>query len=74
MEQEQNTTAQTEQIGQQQILHETTLFAEPIYQNKNFTITNALLTSWVAVAIIIVLAAILRSKLRGETPENTPGI
>ena len=43
---EENTT---KQIGQQQISHGTTLFAEPIYQNKNFTITNALLTSWVAV-------------------------
>jgi len=41
-----------------------TLFAEPIYHYKNFPITNALLTSWVAVLIIIVLAFFLRSKLR----------
>ncbi len=67
MEQQGNTT--TQQTGQQQILHETTLFAEPIYQNKNFTITNALFTSWGAVIIIVIMALILRSKLR-EIPRG----
>ena len=46
------------------IAHEVTLFAEPIHHYENFTITNALFTSWVAVVVLIVLALILRFKLR----------
>jgi len=41
-----------------------TLFAEPIHNFSNFTVTNSLLTSWVAVLIIIVLSLVLRFKLR----------
>jgi len=41
-----------------------TLFAEPIHYFNNFTLTNSLLTSWVAVAIIVILALVLRSKLQ----------
>lgn len=44
-----------------------TLFAEPIAHFKNFTLTNALLTSWVAVAILIVLAVALRKSMK-EVP------
>ncbi len=47
-----------------EISQEITLFAEPIFHNENFTITNALLTSWLAVAIIVVLAVFLRKGLR----------
>ncbi len=50
-----------------------TLFAEPIFHYNNFTITNALLTSWVAVAVIIILAVALRSKLR-EIPNGIQNI
>ncbi|MFA5095225.1 MAG: FoF1 ATP synthase subunit a [Candidatus Paceibacterota bacterium] len=64
---EENTTNIIEQS--EQISHSTTLFAEPVYHFKNFTITNALLTSWVAVIIIIVIAIFLRSKLR-EIPRG----
>ncbi len=59
----------TNTIGQEKILHENTIFAEPIYQNKNFTITNALITSWLAVIIIIIISFILRSKLK-EIPKG----
>ncbi|MEK7081246.1 MAG: F0F1 ATP synthase subunit A, partial [Patescibacteria group bacterium] len=48
----------------EKISQEITLFAEPIFHFENFTVTNALLTSWVVVAIIIVLALVLRSKLK----------
>ena len=48
----------------EQISHEITLFAEPIYHYNNFSITNALLTSWLAVFIIFILSLVLRSKLR----------
>lgn len=41
-----------------------TLFAEPLYHYKSFTITNALLSSWFAVFIIIIISLILRSKLK----------
>lgn len=44
--------------------HEVTLFAEPISHAGGFTITNALLTSWVAVGIIVILALILRLKIK----------
>jgi len=49
----------TEHVG-----HNITLFAEPIIHYENFTITNALFTSWVAVGIIIILSLALRSSLR----------
>jgi F-type H+-transporting ATPase subunit a len=53
--------------GTEGIIYETTLFAEPILHLKDFTITNALFSSWMAVLILIVLAVILRKKLR-EVP------
>ncbi len=73
MTQEENTTQQpienTAQniVGGEKIAHETTLFAEPVIHYKNFTITNALLTSWIVVIVIIIMSYILRSKLK-ETP------
>jgi len=42
--------------------HEHTLFAETIFQVGDFPITNSLLTSWVAVFLIIVLAFVIRIK------------
>jgi F-type H+-transporting ATPase subunit a len=53
----------------QQISHTTPLFAEPIYQSKDFTITNTLLTSWVAVIFIVILSIVIRSKLK-EIPRG----
>ena len=54
--------------GESQELHsEVTIFAEPIHHFKNFTLTNALLTSWVSVIIIIIISLALRRKLR-EVP------
>ena len=41
-----------------------TLFAEPIFHLGSFTDTNALLTSWFVVAIIIVLSIFLRVKTK----------
>ena len=52
-----------------QVSHEVTIFAEPIKHFENFTITNALFSSWFAVLIIIVISLILRSKLR-EIPRG----
>jgi len=49
---------------QHEVSHEVTLFAEPVTHYKSFTITNSLITSWVAVFIIIILSAVLRAKLK----------
>jgi len=42
--------------------HEHTLFAEPIFHVGNFPITNSLLSSWLAVFLIIILAVSIRIK------------
>lgn len=57
----------------QEIAHEITLFAEPVFHVGNFTVTNALLTSWFVVVIIVILALVLRSKLR-EVPGKLQNI
>jgi F-type H+-transporting ATPase subunit a len=44
--------------------HEATLYAEPVAHIGTFSVTNALLTSWIAVFIIIIISIILRAKLR----------
>ena len=49
--------------------HEITLYAEPITHIGPLPITNALLTSWLAVFIIIIISIALRSKLR-EIPKG----
>ena len=59
-----NTTDETQEVS-----HEITLFAEPVFHLGNFTITNALFTSWFVVAIIIILSLVLRSRLR-EVPSK----
>jgi len=46
----------------QEIKHESTLFAEPIFHISNFTVTNSLINSWLAVLIIVVLAIVIRIK------------
>src|SRR5258708_6260740 len=55
------------------ISHEITLFAEPIFHFKNFTVTNSLLTSTFAVLLIAILSVMLRSKLR-EVPGKLQNI
>lgn len=65
---EQGTIQETEQVS-----HEVTLFAEPIYHVGNFPITNALATSWVVVAIIILLSVALRKSMR-EIPGKIQNI
>ncbi|MFA6251586.1 MAG: FoF1 ATP synthase subunit a [Candidatus Paceibacterota bacterium] len=52
-----------------EISHEATLYAEPIAHIGEFPVTNALLTSWIAVFIIIVISILLRAKLR-EIPRK----
>ena len=46
-----------------EISHEPTLFAEPVFNIGNFTVTNSLLNSWLTVLIIIVLVAVISKKI-----------
>jgi len=47
-----------------EIIHENTLYAEPIAQVGNFPITNAMLNSWLVLVIVIILAIVLRRSLK----------
>jgi len=49
--------------------HAITLFAEPLGHVGSFPITNALLTSWLAVFILVVVGLVLRRKLN-EVPKG----
>ena len=61
---QENTNKEVRLPYQEQPNQHITLFAEPIFYSENFIVTNALLTSWVAVFIITVLAFALRFKFR----------
>jgi len=47
-----------------EIQHEITLAAEPIFHLGNFTVTNSLLNSWLAVFIIVILALVIRKNIK----------
>lgn len=54
----------TEIVQNTKPIHETTIYAEPVLHLENFTITNSLLTSWLAVLVILVLSFAIRAKLK----------
>ena len=56
-----------------EIKHETTIFAEPIFHVGNFTITNALLNSWLAV-IILVLFIVTASRKIKKIPKGMQNV
>lgn len=47
-----------------EILHENTLYAEPIAHLGSFPITNAMLNSWLVLIIVVILAIALRRSLK----------
>ncbi len=51
------------EVHSEEISHEHTLYAEPIAQIGNFTITNSLLTSGIALIIILLLGIVFRARL-----------
>jgi len=51
------------------VTHEVTLYAEPVAHIGNFQITNALVTSWVSVLLIVVVIFTMRSRLK-EVPSG----
>lgn len=56
-----------------EIVHETTLFAEPLYFFRDFPITNSLVTSWFTVLVIVLVSFVLRKKL-SEIPGKLQNI
>lgn len=48
----------------EKISHEATLYAEPIFHIGNFTVTNALFTSWIVVFILIIISIAVRIKMK----------
>lgn len=58
-----NTPAHTE-TQNSEVSHEATLYAEPITHIGSFTITNSLLTSWIAVIILVVFFFTVGKKIR----------
>lgn len=69
------TTSNTEQSysEHQEIVHETTLFAEPIFHFENFVITNSLFVSWIVVLLIIVLSLFVKKRIK-EVPRGVQNI
>lgn len=51
-------------IPSTEVTHEVTLYAEPLTHIGPLPITNSLLTSWIAVVVIILIVASLRLKLK----------
>ncbi len=47
----------------QEVTHEVTLFAEPVFSIGKFTVTNTLLNSWIVVVILCILAVIIGRKI-----------
>ena len=48
----------------QEVAHEQTLFAEPIFNIGSFTVTNSLLNSWIVVFFVIIFAIFLKNKIK----------
>ena len=44
--------------------HKPTLFAEPVFNLGNFTVTNSLLNSWLVVMVIVIISLALHRKIK----------
>lgn len=53
-----------EAAGGHELKHEQTLYAEPVFHIGQFEVTNALLTGWAAVIVLIIMAFALRFSLK----------
>jgi len=47
-----------------EITQESTLYAEPIFNIGNFTVTNALFTSWIVVILLIIFSIKIKTKIK----------
>ncbi len=59
-----NHTENNIEEAHEEVAHEVTIYAEPIFHIGKFQITNSLLNSWLAVLVIIVLCVALRLSLK----------
>jgi F-type H+-transporting ATPase subunit a len=46
------------------VSHEATLFAEPVFNIGNFTVTNSLINSWAVVVIVILLSLAIKKRVK----------
>ncbi len=58
------TTSAPAAAAPQELTHESTLYAEPVFHIGSFEVTNALFTGWIAVVVIAILAVSLRLSLK----------
>jgi len=47
-----------------EVSHEITLFAEPVFHIGSFQITNSLITSWSVVLIVVIMSVVISRKIR----------
>ncbi|MDQ3075690.1 MAG: F0F1 ATP synthase subunit A [bacterium] len=59
-----HTTEDITEVAHEEVSHEITIFAEPIYTVGNFQITNSLITSWLAVLVIFFFALAIKLNLK----------
>ncbi len=47
-----------------EVIHENTLYAEPIFNIGSFSVTNSLINSWIILLVVIIIAFSLKGKIR----------
>ncbi len=57
-------TNELHSVGHEEVNHEITIYAEPIFHIGKFEITNSLLTSWLAVIVIFFFALAIRLNMK----------
>lgn len=57
-------TNEVHSVGHEEVNHEITIYAEPIFHIGKFEITNSLLTSWLAVIVIFFFALAIRLNMK----------
>lgn len=65
--------APLEEEYSEEVSHEVTLFAEPVFHIGGFTVTNALLNSWIVVVALTIIAILLGRKVK-KIPSRIQGL
>jgi len=60
----QETTVTVPEYKTEEISHESTLYAEPIFHIGDFTVTNSLFTSWIVVFLLVIFSLVIKLKLK----------
>ena len=60
---EEHAVADSHAEGSHELIHENTLFAEPVAEVGGFPITNSLLNSWAAILIIVIFSVLIKKKI-----------